>query len=124
MEIEETKKLFKQFIEHLNAMDLNNEDIYVQYSFIKNCIGVLNERGEEIRQYIIEDMEAKKASKVEFPFGKFTVFDSSEYEYSVDVQSKEKEMEVLKKVIKGMKELEEIKEVAKKVEDKKTLRFT
>lgn len=85
----ETQQKFLGIIEDLNAMALNNVDLYLQYAKVKNMIKVLVERSDELSGLILEEMLANKEEKKKFEFASFTVGKRKSYEYTEEVKKLE-----------------------------------
>lgn len=89
--------LFNKFIDSLNSMNLNDSDLYEQYSIMKNSAKVLAERIDEISDMILEEMNRIGVDKQKFEYGTFTRATRTKYIYSDAVKSKEQEVKELKK---------------------------
>lgn len=79
---------FQEIIAELNAMPMNDVNLYIQYAKVNNMFGVLKERKEELGALIVGEMQLKKELKKEFEFGKFTVASRETWEYSDDLKAK------------------------------------
>ena len=97
MEIHPIHTKFKEFIDYLDSLNLNDGDLYEQYAMMKNATKVLDERTEELQGMIVEEMERIGVDKQTFPYGTFSATSRKNWKYTENVENKLLEIKSLKK---------------------------
>lgn len=87
---------FNSFIDKLNALDLTDADLYVQYAVMKNAAKVLAERIQEINGLIMEEMDRLKVEKQQFDYGTFSVTERKKWTYPALILKAEEKLEARK----------------------------
>lgn len=106
---------FRDFYKGLSEFACNGTDLYQQYAMMKIATKMMEERIDELNEYIVDEMKDKELEKQQFEFGSFSLSTRKTYKYTEAVNS-------LADKLKAQKKAEEESGEAT-LEEKKSLLF-